>query len=102
MKLYLAGPMSGYKDLNFPAFHEAAAKLRAKGHMVFNPAETDFGRPEKEVTHREALAVDLVWICHHAEGMALLPGWRLSKGAQAEFGVALAIGMDTGPIEVFL
>lgn len=39
MKLYIAGPMTGLPDLDFPAFHEAAAKLRAQGHEVINPAE---------------------------------------------------------------
>lgn len=38
-KIYLAGPMSGLPDLNYPAFHAAAAKLRAMGHVVLNPAE---------------------------------------------------------------
>ena len=39
MQLYLAGPMRSIKDFNFPAFNAAAAKLRAAGHEVFNPAE---------------------------------------------------------------
>ena len=38
MKLYLAGPMTGIKDLNFPAFHAEASRLRALGHIVVNPA----------------------------------------------------------------
>lgn len=39
MKIYLAGPMTGIKDLNFPRFHGEAARLRALGHQVINPAE---------------------------------------------------------------
>ena len=41
MKTYISGPMTGLPDLNFPAFHEAAAYLRAKGFDVINPAEHD-------------------------------------------------------------
>ena len=39
MKMYLSGPMTGMAENNFPAFHDAAAKLRAGGHEVVNPAE---------------------------------------------------------------
>ena len=38
MRLYLAGPMSGIKDFNFPAFNEAAEHLRKLGYEVFNPS----------------------------------------------------------------
>ena len=38
-RIYLAGPMSGLPELNYPAFHAKAAELRAAGHHVENPAE---------------------------------------------------------------
>ena len=37
-RIYVAGPMSGLPAFNFPAFHEAAADLRACGFDVVNPA----------------------------------------------------------------
>ena len=43
---------------------------------------------------REALGVDLAWICTHADGIALLPGWRNSKGATAEHAAAVALGLE--------
>ncbi|MBT9158943.1 MAG: hypothetical protein DDT26_00192 [Dehalococcoidia bacterium] len=39
MRIYISGPMTGLHDLNFPAFRDAAAKLRAIGYEVVNPAE---------------------------------------------------------------
>lgn len=111
MKLYLAGPMRGYPEFNFPAFHAAAAHLRSLGHEVFSPAEKDQERhgaefskgnatgseAEATKTHgfdlRVALGDDLAWICAEAEGIACLQGWANSKGAQAELATARALGL---------
>jgi hypothetical protein len=89
MKIYLAGPMSGIKEYNYPAFAKAAKKLRVAGHWVLNPAELN--PPVKE--YRLCLAVDLAWICSHAEAIALLPGWENSKGSAVEFALAKALGL---------
>ena len=110
MKIYLAGPMRGIPYFNFPAFDEAAEALRAQGHFVFNPAEKDRemhgpdvnNSPTGELTDitgsgfslREALAIDLAWICAEADAIALLPGWQSSKGAAAEFVTGVAIGAE--------
>ena len=90
MKVYLAGPMSGKPDFNFPAFFKAAEALRAKGHTVFCPAEEDlkeWGDIEtvrKEANYRICMRKDLNWILDQAEGIALLPGWEQSRGAMVE------------------
>ena len=102
MKIYLAGPMSGRPNHNFPSFNTAADQLRAAGHEVFNPAEVDHGKPPENVAYREALAIDLTRICEHADAIALLPGWRDSRGVQAELALARALGIDTGLVEDFL
>lgn len=110
MRLYLAGPMRGYPKFNFPAFFAAAAKLRAEGHEVFSPAEKDIQKhgnklwenskgslveaEKKGFSLREALGLDLAYICKHADGVALLPGWKKSKGARAEKATAEALGLD--------
>lgn len=111
MKVYLAGPMRGYAEFNFPAFHAAAAELRAQGHFVFNPAENDIERHGTDISKgnlngceetaakehgfnlRETLGIDLGWICSDAEAIALLPGWEASKGAKAELAAAEALGL---------
>jgi len=98
-KIYLAGPMSGYEDFNFPAFFKAAAFLEKIGWEVFNPAAEDlkeWGTLEKTkacATYRFCLKKDLSWICDHAEAIAFLPGWEKSKGVQAEKALAEALGL---------
>lgn len=101
-KVYLAGPMSGMPDLNFPAFRRAREELRAAGHTVFCPAE-HAEQTESEVSaeknasqefRRRVLAIDLAWICAQADAIVLLPGWRRSKGATAEHATAVALGLE--------
>lgn len=100
-RVYLAGPMSGYEDYNFPAFIEAAAKLRAAGHFVFNPAENDYllygsdflDHPER-ADFRKCMEDDLRWICRYAEAIALLPGWERSTGVRVEKTLADALKLE--------
>ena len=87
MRLYLAGPMTGIPHFNYPAFNAAAAMLRAEGHEVFNPAEVT------ETDRRAQFKIEMSWICDHAEGIALLPGWERSSGARAEHALAVALGL---------
>ena len=111
MKLYLAGPMRGYANFNFPAFDYAAAKLREKGHEVFSPAERDRSihgtklednatGDEKEAEKtvgfslRKALAADTQYIALEADAIALLPGWENSSGVGAELALAKALGLS--------
>lgn len=99
-KVYLAGPMSGLPDYNFPAFFAAEAQLKEQGHTVFNPAQNDldtWGDMETikaKANYRDCLKMDLNWILDHAEALALLPGWENSKGALAETALAQALGLE--------
>ena len=85
MKIYIAGPMTGYKDLNRPAFREVQETLEAMGHGVFNPVNNPLG------TRRLCLEADLVWICRKADGMVMLFDWVRSRGAGAELAIAKAL-----------
>lgn len=96
MRVYISGPMRGLPDLNFPAFNAAAEGLRAAGHRVYNPADTG-ERPNW--TLRDYAFIDLAWICNHAEAIALLPGWRDSKGATAEYHTAVWLGLTIIELE---
>lgn len=95
MKVYLAGPMKGYEDNNHPAFHEAEARWREAGHVVFSPAALD-----KAIQHaaigpaelRQCIKLDLVCI-EHADAIALLPGWEKSSGATLELAYTQFLGL---------
>lgn len=110
MRVYLAGPMRGYANFNFPAFDFAAAKLRAQGFDVFSPAERDREREGDDFAARNtegdikkataqgfslraALGDDTAWISANADAVALLPGWEASPGANAEKALAVALGL---------
>lgn len=88
-RIYLAGPMTGLPDLNFPAFHAAAARMRAQGLDVVNPAEINADPTTGWVECMRADIAELV----KCDGIALLPGWSASRGATLEHHIASALGM---------
>ena len=106
MKIYLAGPMRGAENYNFPLFDHVAEQLRQQGHEVFNPADLTrdiFGGlepflamplDEQHGAVRQLLAKELFWICRQADAVYLLPGWQDSLGATAERTVAMALDLE--------
>ena len=114
-KIYLSGPMRGIPQHNFPAFFEAAEKLRGLGYEVFNPAEADTEKgidtsqssgllsdlEEQGFSLFESLGNDLRWICEEADGVALLPGWENSNGAKSELYTGLALGLLVATVDEF-
>lgn len=98
-QLYIAGPMTGLPDFNYPAFADAAKRLRAAGFDVFSPAEN--GLPA-EAPWNEHLRVDLAYLVSHCYAIATLPGWIKSKGAGLEVGVAISLDMDVQPLDHWL
>lgn len=91
MKVYLAGPITGVP--NFAATFDAAThNLEDKGHVVFNPAFLSKEKPD--ITAREALSIELSWICLQAEAIALLPGWEQSVGSRVEHELARALKLE--------
>ena len=79
-RIYIAGPMTGLPDLNFPAFHAEAARLRALGFEVVNPAEIN---ADPTAGWEACMFADLAALST-CDGLALLPGWEKSDGAQIE------------------
>lgn len=89
MKLYIAGPMTGYLELNFPAFHAEAARLRAMGFEIVNPAEINAGANAQWL---ECMRADIKQLVD-CDGVALLDGWAKSRGASIEQYLARALGL---------
>lgn len=89
MRLYLAGPMSGLPDLNFPLFHAEAARLRGLGYDIVNPAEINV---DPAAGWSACMRADIAQLVT-CDGLALLPNWPQSIGAKLEYQIAITLGM---------
>lgn len=107
---YLAGPMSGRPQFNYPLFIEAAKTLRGKGLTVVSPAEIDDPEDQKVAlaskvgdlaefknetgqTWGDFLSRDVKMIADtDIDAIVLLPEWETSKGARLEAFVAVNLG----------
>lgn len=69
-RVFLAGPMRGRYEYNFPAFFEAALDLRSRGLDVHNPAQVDEQR-------------GFLWLWVEAADANTLPGWAVASCEQA-------------------
>lgn len=94
MRVYISGPMSGLPELNFPAFHAAAATLRAKGLDVVNPAEIN---PDSAMPWEQCMKADIKALCD-CDALVMLPGWERSKIAHLEVHIAHRLGMQILPV----
>lgn len=88
-KIYIAGPMSGMKDFNYPAFNAEAKALREAGHHVENPAENP-DPPCKSWQAYMRMAIAQLITC---DTIRMLPGSENSKGAVLELHIAMSLGM---------
>ncbi len=103
-RVYIAGPMTGLPEHNLPAFHEAAARLRAEGWTVISPAEMQTDEQMVEVarlgatykfspTYCACMRRDILVVLG-CDAIYLLDGWERSSGARVEQAVAYAIGLE--------
>jgi hypothetical protein len=92
-RAYVAGPMRGIPESNYPAFFAAEELFRSAGWEVVNPARMD--GDDKDTKHpaefyrRRALPTLI-----GCDAIALLPGWQDSPGANDELLVARMCGLD--------
>ena len=88
MIIYIAGPMSGHPQNNYPAFWLAANKFRAHGLTVLNPAELPI-LPDWQAYMRASLAM-----VSKATHIHFLPGADTSRGALIESFIAKELGIE--------
>lgn len=99
-KIYLAGPMSGFADHNFPAFDKATAALRADGIIVISPAElsrqiqvqVDDNGNVLDGTYAICMRQDIEALLT-VDAVVVLPGWERSRGARFEAHLAQLLNL---------
>lgn len=94
--IYIAGPMRGYPQFNFDAFHEADIVLKGRGWNTINPAQLDIDEgfnpcvPQETLTKKdlEDFIVRDIHMVLSADAVVLLEGWEKSKGVAVEIAIA--------------
>lgn len=110
-RLYIAGPMRGIPQYNFPVFDAARDKAIALGWDAVSPADLDrangfdvngfdVNKPVPEQLLREMIGRDVQEILR-CDAIALLPGWQNSSGARVEICLALFCDMPILSAETF-
>lgn len=90
-RIYIAGPMTGVLDLNFPEFDRVTKELRADGFNVISPHEHT--GPVMEGSDSDAYAWVLardIMLLSECSTVILLDGWEDSTGANLEVAFAKA------------
>jgi hypothetical protein len=95
-RIYISGPMTGIEPREYRRrFREAEAILRRHGYGCINPCRVWPCRFPwlyrlmnallgRRLTYAVILAYDLILLMTRADGIAMLPGWQASRGAQIE------------------
>lgn len=116
MIIYIAGPMTGKPNLNYPAFFRAEETLVQHDFSVLNPAKIDHQYPTQCAVLEWSGIMRLCKACPEcnertwqwymrkavamlaeADGVGLLDGWSESRGARAEVALADALEMPARP-----
>ena len=87
-RCYLAGPMRGYKNLNFEAFFSAEKRLKERGYLVINPARNPLG-----LSPDEYFEID-TFLLSYCDCIYMLVGWEESWGACIEHNEYLKLGLE--------
>ena len=101
---YIGGPMRGYPNWNFEAFHTGAKMMRAFGYKAIDPAAEDEKAgitPGAKITRdmcKYWVEKDVAFLLK-ADAIVLLPGWEHSTGATAELAIARWLMLRVGYLD---
>ena len=108
-RAYIAGPMRGYPMFNWPAFKLATKLWKIYGYDITSPADMDeaedgldpiadpakaddqvasYGREMVDKIVRRDIEVVMDLDAERGDCLLMLPGWRESTGAMAEYSLA--------------
>lgn len=108
MKVYIAGKMRCLPSFGAEEFRKAARVLRERDFEVVSPLEMDEAvgitvdgltgfedLADQGFDIRSTLMADLEAVLFDVDAVVLLPGWRGSRGALAEYATARAASIPT-------
>lgn len=81
--------MTGYPDLNFPAFNYAETQLLLQGYEVVNPVTIN---PDPNADWYDCIVADILAM-KDCDTIYMLNGWYASPGANIERWVAIKNNM---------
>lgn len=104
-RVYIAGPMRGYPQFNFPAFDKARDLGNSLGWDCISPADIDRSSGVHENSNPNFSPEDIRTFATRdcntilslrselGDAIALLPGWENSRGAVSEFFLSRWVGL---------
>jgi hypothetical protein len=109
MKLYVAGPMTGIPEYNYPAFEAAELDLQVAGYEVLNPSksgEAPHVYPQPDLDGLDVEPERWRWYMRQGlslliqcDGIATLPNWWNSRGALLEVNIAERLGLPSRSVD---
>lgn len=93
VRVYIAGPMTGYENFNREAFHKAEEELKREGHTVLNPAMLPDG-----LTQPHYMDICMAMI-RCVDAIYMLQGWQRSAVSRRQGGTGA--GGEAGACSYF-
>ncbi len=87
MRIYIAGPMTGYEGMNYKKFLSMAEDIKIMGHEPVHTADMPEGLEYEDYMTESLKRLET------CEGIMLLYGWEDSVGANIELEKAKELGL---------